>query len=99
MDLPCYHENKHNIQKAMNFFDLTASISDNENIPTGKVRKISKALLERMALACDSGEKLQLPTIVFLPKTLPEREANGNIPWRPERKVAEIFRKPTQPEG
>ena len=79
----------------MNFLDLTESIAQSENIPVGQVRKVSKALLEKMALAIDSGEKLQLPTLGFFTRTLPEREASGDQPWRPERKIAQIFRKRT----
>ena len=33
-----------------------------------------------MALAIDSGEKFQLPTLVFFKRTFPEREANGDQP-------------------
>ena len=62
----------------MNIKDITTSISEAENIPAGKVRKITRALLERMGEAIDNGEKLQLPGLVFSPRTLPAREADGD---------------------
>jgi len=45
----------------MNIKELTASISEAENIPAGKVRRIAKAIIDRMGEAIDNGEKLQLP--------------------------------------
>ena len=77
----------------MNIKDITASISEAESIPAGKVRKITKALLERIGDAIDSGEKLQLPGLVFSPRTLPARDAEGDKPARPERKVATLRRR------
>ena len=88
-------------EKSMNFRDLTASIAQTEDIPVDEVRNVSRALLERIALAIDSGEKLQLPTLSFITRTIPEREAteDGTKPWRPEIKAARIFRKRKDAEG
>ena len=77
----------------MNFKDITASISEAESIPAGKVRKITKALLERIGEAIDNGERLQFPGLVFVPRTQPAREAEGDKPSRPERKVAILRRR------
>lgn len=82
----------------MNLSEITSAISESEGIPAGKVRKITKALLERMAEAVDNGEKLRLPGLVFAPRTQPEREAEGDQPARPERKIAILRRRLPQPE-
>ena len=74
----------------MNLKDITASISETENIPAGQVRKITKAFLGRIGEAVENGEKLQLPGLTFVPRTLSAREAEGDKPARPERKVAVV---------
>lgn len=82
----------------MSIKDITTSISESEKIPAGKVRKITKALLERIGEAIDNGEKLQLPGLVFTPRTQPARAAEGDKPARPERKTATLRRR-TAKEG
>lgn len=77
----------------MNLKDITTSISEAESIPAGKVRKITKALLTRVAEAIDNGEKLQLPGLVFMPRTVPARDSEGDRPGRPERKIAVLRRR------
>lgn len=77
----------------MNFKDITGAISEAESIPAGKVRKICKALLERMGEAIDNGEKLKLPGLTFSPRTLPAQEAELDKPARPERKIASMRRR------
>lgn len=72
----------------MNFKEITDSISDSEDVPAEKVRKIGKALLARLGEAIDNGEKLQLPGLTFFPRTNPAKDADGDKPARPERKVA-----------
>ena len=71
----------------MNFKDLTAAISEQEQIPAGKVRKVAKALLHSISAAIDSGEQLYLPGLTFRNRTQPAREAEFDRPARPERKI------------
>ena len=78
----------------MDFKDITASISKAENIPAGKVRTIVKAFLDRVGETIDKGEKLQLPGMTFSARTQPARDAQGDKPARPERKIAILRRKP-----
>ena len=73
--------------------EFTAAISQAEKIPAGKVRKITKALLELIAEAIDKGEELNLPGLVFNPRTLPAKEADGDKPARPERNIATLRRR------
>jgi nucleoid DNA-binding protein len=75
----------------MNLKDITASISQAENIPAGKVRTIVKAFLDHIGESIQNGEKLQLPGLAFIPRTQPAREAEGDKPARPERKTAVVF--------
>ena len=77
----------------MNFKDITSSISETEAVPAGTVRKISKALLKRIGEAIDNGEKLQLPGLIFTPRTIPAREAKADKPALPEKKGANIRRR------
>ena len=81
----------------MNFKQIISSISESEGIPAGQVRKIVFALLEKMGEAVDNGEKIVFPGYVLNPRTLPARDADGDKPSRPERKIA-VFnrRKPKQ---
>ena len=74
----------------MNLKDITAAISEAENIPAGKVRKVTKAFLDRVVEAIENGEKLQLPGLIFIPRTQSAREAEGDKPARPERKTAVV---------
>lgn len=80
----------------MTIKEFTAAISETEKIPAGKVRKITKALLERIAEAIDKGEKLNLPGLVFTPRTLSAKEADGDKPARPERNIATLRRRTTK---
>ena len=59
----------------------------------GQVRKIAKALLERMGEAIDNGETLQIPGLIFAPRTLPARDEDGDRPASPERKIAVLRRR------
>lgn len=77
----------------MNFKDITISISERENIPVGKVRKISKAFLEFMGEAIDKNENLRLPGLQFVSRTVPARDAEDDKPARPERKIATLRRR------
>ena len=74
-----------------NIKDITASISQAENIPAGKVRSVVNAFLNHIAEAIENGEKLQLPGLAFIPRTEPAREAEGDKPARPERKTSVVF--------
>ena len=64
-----------------------------ENIPAGKVPKVTNALLERIGEAIDKGDKLKFPGLVLIPRTLLPRDAYGDKPARPERKVFTLHRR------
>ena len=81
------------------FPDITSEISESLNIPAGQVRKVSKALLARIGEAIDSGDKLGLPGLVFLPRTRAAEEAAWDKPARPEVKQALIRRRPSNPQS
>ncbi|WP_413404337.1 HU family DNA-binding protein [Synechococcus sp. MIT S9510] len=77
----------------MNLKEINQAISEAENIHAGKVRKVTKALLERFEQAIDNGEKLKLPGLTFTPRILPAKEPEDGKAGRPERKVAVMRRK------
>ena len=83
----------------MNFKEITSSISEAEDIPAGKVRKVAKAFVQSLNLAIENGEKLQLPGLIFNPRTTPARQAEGDKPARPERKFALIRTRPIKSDS
>lgn len=80
----------------MNLQDIVKTISQQEGIPAGRVRKVVIALLDHFGSAIDSGEKVTLPGFVFNPRTLPAKGGDGGEPYAPERKIAVLRRKFTQ---
>ena len=82
----------------MNFKDITSSISETEKIPAGKVRKITKAFLDRLIEAINNSEDLKLPGIMFNPKTWEAQEAKDDKPALPERKIAVLRVRPAKDE-
>ena len=50
---------------ALNLKEINQSISESENIPEGKVRRVTKALLMQFEQAIDKGETLRLPGLTF----------------------------------
>ncbi len=83
----------------MNLKDIVASISESEGIPAKRVRKIALALLEKMGEAVDNGERITSPGYLFIPRTVPAREADGDKPARPETKVANFRRRPVKQDN
>ena len=72
----------------MDYKEIIASISQSEDIPAGKVRKILRSFIGKMSEAIESGEKITLPVLTFNPITQKAREAQDDNPGRPERKAA-----------
>ena len=70
----------------MNFKELVAAISSDQNIPVGMVRKVAQAVVEQIKTSADEGEDLKLPGLVVKTVSLPAREAMGEQKARPERK-------------
>ena len=83
----------------MNFKELTSSISESEGIPAGQVRQVANSFVDRLNSAIENGEKLQLPGLIFNPRMSPAREAEGDKPARPERKIALIRPRLAQPDS
>ena len=70
----------------MNFKDLVSTISTDQGIPAGTVRKVVKALAENIKASVESGEDLKLPGLKIKTQVTPAREATENRKARPELK-------------
>ena len=70
----------------MNFKDLVSTISTDQDIPAGTVRKVVKALAENIKASVESGEDLKLPGLKIKTQVTPAREATENRKARPELK-------------
>ena len=70
----------------MNFKDLVSTISTDQDIPAGTVRKVVKALAENIKASVESGEDLKLPGLKIKTQVTPAREATENRRARPELK-------------
>ena len=70
----------------MTFKDLVSSISTDNDIPAGTVRKVVKALAESIKASVESGEDLKLPGLKIKTQVTPAREATEKRKARPEVK-------------
>ena len=70
----------------MTFKDLVSSISTDNDIPAGTVRKVAKAVVESIKASVESGEDLKLPGLKIKTQVTPAREATDKRKARPEVK-------------
>ena len=70
----------------MSFKDLVSTISTDNDIPAGTVRKVVKALAENIKASVESGEDLKLPGLKIKTQVTPAREATEKRKARPELK-------------
>ena len=70
----------------MTFKDLVSSISTENDIPAGTVRKVAKAVVESIKASVESGEDLKLPGLKIKTQVTPAREATDKRKARPEVK-------------
>ena len=68
----------------MTFKDLVSSISTDNDIPAGTVRKVAKAVVESIKASVESGEDLKLPGLKIKTQVTPAREATDKRKARPE---------------
>ena len=70
----------------MSFKNLVSTISTDNDIPAGTVRKVAKALAESIKASVESGEDLKLPGLKIKTEVTPAREATEKRKARPELK-------------
>jgi len=70
----------------MSFKNLVSTISTDNDIPAGTVRKVAKALAESIKASVESGEELKLPGLKIKTEVTPAREATEKRKARPELK-------------
>ena len=70
----------------MTFKDLVSSISTDNDIPAGTVRKVAKAVVESIKASVESGVDLKLPGLKIKTQVTPAREATDKRKARPEVK-------------
>ena len=69
---------------------IIEKISTENNIPKGQVRKIANLISEEVIQAIEKNEKLSSSRLVAVTRTIPAKEAEGESPYRPERKVLNV---------
>jgi len=79
----------------MNFKELIAEVSHDTGVPAGDVRKVSKALLHRMASLVEEGGQfkssiLRLRTVTRAPRTV--LASDGTERHLPERRFGQLLR-------
>ena len=74
--------------------ELIEKISSENNIPKGQVRKIAKLFSDEIIEAIESNEGIATPHLIAVTRTIPAKEAKGESPYRPERKVLNVNIKP-----
>lgn len=77
----------------MNFKELVSAVSSETGVPASEVRKVGNAILEKFAELIDTEGKFVSSVITIQGMTLPAKEANGDSPGRPERKMARMKRR------
>ena len=70
----------------MSFKNLVSTISTDNDIPAGTVRKVAKALAKSIKASVESGEDLKLPGLKIKTEVTPAREATEKRKARPELK-------------
>lgn len=85
--------------RVMNFKELIDTISQETAIPAGQVRKVSTALLEKFSNLIEKQENFRSPIININAVTIPAKEASGDQPIRPERKIAKMLIVPQKPSA
>ena len=70
----------------MSFKDLVSSISADKDIPLATVRKVARAVAEKIQASVESGEDLKLPGLKIKTEVTPAREATETRKARPEMK-------------
>lgn len=80
----------------MNFKELVSAVSSETGVPASEVRKVSTAILDKFVELIDNQDKFVSPTITIQGITLPAKPATGDIPAKPEQKIARMKRRTTQ---
>ena len=71
----------------MTFKELVSTISNENDIPAGTVRKVAKAVAESIKASVESGDELKLPGLKFKTVVKPAREATESKNARAEKKT------------
>ena len=74
----------------MTFKELVATISTENDIPAGTVRKVAKAMLAGIRSSVEAGEDLALPGLKLKTVVTPAREATEKRKARPESKLTVV---------
>jgi hypothetical protein len=77
----------------LNSKDLVSAVSNETKVPAAKVRRVVNAVLTQFAELIDNQDKFVSSIITLQGVTLPAKEASGDKPARPERKIARMKRR------
>lgn len=82
-----------------NLQNLVEAVALETGIPAPKVRKISLALLEKLATLIDTQEQFNSPVVQITPVTAPSQPASGKKTARPEIKFGRFTRRTSVPKS
>lgn len=77
----------------MKLEELVSAVSAETEIPAKEVRKITSAVLEKLAQLIDKQDKFGSSIVTIRSSTIPAKPANGDKPALAERKVGRIQRR------
>ena len=75
---------------------LIEKISTENNIPKGQVRNIANLISNEIIHAIENDEKISTPRLIAITRTISAKEAEGDLPYRPELKVLNVRIKQTK---
>ncbi len=82
----------------MKLSELITSISQDTGVPAGQVRKVARALTQKLQALIDQQEGFRSGDLVFKPVTLAAKPASEGKEATPERKLARVLLRPRKPK-
>jgi hypothetical protein len=77
----------------MNLKELVAAVSSETAMPASDVKRITSAVLEKLANLIDTQGKFVSSIVTIQSVTVPAKPAEGDKPAREERKIGRILRR------
>lgn len=78
----------------MKLKDLISSISQDSGVPAGQVRKVTKALTQKLQALIEQQEGFRSGVLVFKPVTIPAKPASEGKGETAEKKLARVLIRP-----
>lgn len=83
----------------MKLKDLINDVSRESGVPAGQVRKVTKALTQKLQALIEQQEGFRSGDLIFKPVTVPAKPASEEKQATPERKIARLVVRPRKPKA